>query len=350
MASVFQDAYQADCFTILYSLGSKPLLYWDHKVRNGHIKRLTDEDLGSLALEVVGNNVATTFVTCPAAPGATLGIKLPYLGLLVKNLKKYFTFEIEVLDDNNVRRRFQASTYNKSTRVTNFMCTMPLHLDPGWNQVQFDLADFTRRAYSTGYVETLRITIHANCRLRRVFFTERPCCEEELPHGGAVTMGVGQPLCYREPAQRPAGRQRPGLAEQSTGEECRTHKFVGASAAERRQAMRHKPWEERPKGSASPASASTAASEGDLEERSMCSERGGLASLAEEEEEEEAEDKRDQCGLPPLAAQQPHQALLETTQDPRRFLQQRVNRERRRSPIAGVRQRTPSPAARENVR
>lgn len=31
--------------------------------------------------------------------------------MIVKNLNKYFTFEVQVLDDKNVRRRFRASNY-----------------------------------------------------------------------------------------------------------------------------------------------------------------------------------------------------------------------------------------------
>lgn len=74
---------------------------------------------------------------------------------------------------------------------------MPLRLDDGWNQVQFNLADFVKRAYGTTYVETLRIQvaatslhtsshlcvlqIHANCRLRRVYFADRLYVEDELP-------------------------------------------------------------------------------------------------------------------------------------------------------------------------
>merc|ERR1719247_3067852 len=59
----------------------------------------------------MGTNVSTTFITCPADPNKTLGIKLQYLVLILKNLKKYFTFEIQVLDDREVRRRFRASNY-----------------------------------------------------------------------------------------------------------------------------------------------------------------------------------------------------------------------------------------------
>lgn len=48
-------------------------------------------------------------------------------------------------------------------------------------QIQFNLADFTRRAYGTNYVETLRIQIHANCRIRRIYFSDRLYAEDELP-------------------------------------------------------------------------------------------------------------------------------------------------------------------------
>merc|ERR1712129_654132 len=111
----------------------------------------------------------------------TLGIKLPFLVMIIKNVKKYFTFEVQVKDDKGVRRRFRASNYQSTTRVKPFICTMPMRLDDGWNQIQFNLADFTRRAYGTNYVETLRVQIHANCRIRRVYFSDRLYSEEELP-------------------------------------------------------------------------------------------------------------------------------------------------------------------------
>jgi hypothetical protein len=101
--------------------------------------------------------------------------------MIIKNLKKYFTFEVQVLDDKGVKRRFRASNYQSTTRVKPFICTMPMRLDEGWNQIQFNLSDFTRRAYGTNYVETLRVQIHANCRIRRIYFSDRLYSEEELP-------------------------------------------------------------------------------------------------------------------------------------------------------------------------
>jgi len=38
---------------------------------------------------------STTYITCPADPKKTLGIKLPFLVMIIKNLKKYFTFEVQ---------------------------------------------------------------------------------------------------------------------------------------------------------------------------------------------------------------------------------------------------------------
>lgn len=67
-----------------------------HAVRNGHIKRITDEDIQSSVLEIMSSNVSTTFITCPADPQKTLGIKLPFLVMILKNLKKYFSFEVQV--------------------------------------------------------------------------------------------------------------------------------------------------------------------------------------------------------------------------------------------------------------
>lgn len=122
-------------------------------MRNGHIKRITDQDIQSSVLEIMGTNVSTNYITCPAEAKKTLGIKLPFLVMIIKNvrtaprspslavpasvclplcmcfrlltlqpcgvslclqLKKYFTFEVQVLDDKNVRRRFRASNYQVS--------------------------------------------------------------------------------------------------------------------------------------------------------------------------------------------------------------------------------------------
>lgn len=178
---MFRNTFQKGFLSVFNSIGSQPLLIWDSKVKNGYIKRLTDEDAKSLALEIHGVNVATTFITAPAAPCINLGIKLPFLIIVVKNQGKSFSFEVQILDDQNQLRRFRSSNYQSQTRVSNFASTMPLTLNCGWNQIQMNLADFTRRAYGTNYMETVRITINANCRLRNIYFSDRLYAEEEKP-------------------------------------------------------------------------------------------------------------------------------------------------------------------------
>uniref|UniRef100_A0A1I8F2Y1 DUF667 domain-containing protein n=1 Tax=Macrostomum lignano TaxID=282301 RepID=A0A1I8F2Y1_9PLAT len=115
---MFKDTFQSGFLSVLYSIGSKPLTIWNRNVKNGHIKRITDNDIQSLVLEIMGTNVSTTYITCPKESGCTLGIKLPFLVMIIKNLKKYFTFEVQ---------------------------------------------------------------IHANCRIRRVYFSDRLYTEDELP-------------------------------------------------------------------------------------------------------------------------------------------------------------------------
>ncbi len=167
---MFKNTFQSGFLSVLYSIGSKPLQIWSQSIQNGYIKRLTDNDINSTVLEIMGSNVSTTYISTPDNEKEELGIKLPFLVILVKNMKKYFSFEVQVLDDKGIKRRFRASNYQSTTKVKPFICTMPMKLDEGWNQIQFNLSDFTRRAYGTNYVETLRITIHANCRIRRIYF------------------------------------------------------------------------------------------------------------------------------------------------------------------------------------
>jgi hypothetical protein len=94
---MFHNTYQAGFLSILYSIGSKPLQIWDSAVQNGHIKRITDEDIQSSVLEIVGSNVSTTFIQCPAEKSKTLGIKLPYLMIILKNVRSCETERLLVI-------------------------------------------------------------------------------------------------------------------------------------------------------------------------------------------------------------------------------------------------------------
>merc|ERR1712195_236108 len=74
---MFKNTFQSGFLSILYSIGSKPLQIWEKKVRNGHIKRMTDTDIQSCVIEIMGTNVSTNYISAPADPQKTLGITFP---------------------------------------------------------------------------------------------------------------------------------------------------------------------------------------------------------------------------------------------------------------------------------
>ena len=62
---MFKNKYQSGFLSILYSIGSKPLEIWGKEVKNGYIKRITDNDINSSVLEIIGLNVSTTSISAP---------------------------------------------------------------------------------------------------------------------------------------------------------------------------------------------------------------------------------------------------------------------------------------------
>lgn len=123
---MFRNTFQKGFLALFSSIGSKPLLIWDSVVKNGYIKRLTDEDAKSLTLEIHSSNIFTCFITAPVAPCNSLGVKLPFLIIIVKNVRKMFSFEVQIIDDKNQLRRFRSSNYQSKTHVSNFSTSMPL--------------------------------------------------------------------------------------------------------------------------------------------------------------------------------------------------------------------------------
>ncbi|KAG1048003.1 hypothetical protein G6F43_009580 [Rhizopus delemar] len=187
---MFKNTFQSGFLSILYSLGNEPLQLWSchlpEKTEEGenedaYIERVVDDHISSTVIELASSNLSNTYITCPAQMNKTLGIKLPFIVLVVKSLNKYFSFEVELLDDTDEKRRIRASNFQISTRVKPYIATMPMRLELGWNQVIINLSDYVKKAFGTNYSETNRVTIHANCRIRRIYFTDRLYNEEELP-------------------------------------------------------------------------------------------------------------------------------------------------------------------------
>lgn len=181
VSALFRGAFQNGFLSIFYSVGSKPLELWDKQLRTGYLKRVVDYEIRSQTIEMMSNNVNTTFMTTPPGAYQSLGIRLPVLVLVVKNLNRYFLFEVQIMDDTNTRRRFKVCNYTPSVKIRPFSCEVPLKMEEKWNQVTVNLQEMTRKSFGTGYVETIRVQVHANCRLRRIYFCEKNFGEEDVP-------------------------------------------------------------------------------------------------------------------------------------------------------------------------
>lgn len=178
---MFKNAYQGRFISIFYSIGAKPLSLWDTNVRNGFIKRITDHDLNSLALEIISTTVMNTYITCPNHHSTSLGVKLPFICFIVKNLNKFFSIEVRIIDNTKTKRRLRFSNYHSHCKITPFIVSFPLCLNDAWNECKINLQEFVYKSYGTIYLETIQVSVHANCRLRRVFFAAKLYPDNEIP-------------------------------------------------------------------------------------------------------------------------------------------------------------------------
>ena len=64
----------------------KPLQGWETSVKNGHIKRVTDGDIQSASIEIIGANVSNNYICHPADNTSSLGIKMQFIVLQIKSV------------------------------------------------------------------------------------------------------------------------------------------------------------------------------------------------------------------------------------------------------------------------
>ncbi|KAF0720749.1 cilia- and flagella-associated protein 20-like, partial [Aphis craccivora] len=148
----------------------------------GETQQIQDDVIKSNVFQLQSPNVNACCIACPVDPKDSLGIQLPFVTLLVKNLSRLFTFEITILDSEKIRRRVRVSSYHTSTKLSTFMIAMPICMTEGWNQLNLNLAAITSYSFKTTYMETVRVQVHANCRLRRIYFSDQLYRDDQLPN------------------------------------------------------------------------------------------------------------------------------------------------------------------------
>lgn len=104
-----------------------------------------------------------------------LHVTLPHLVVVMRSFRRNFSFEVQVLDNKGFLRRFSVATYYNpyNLKKLNFLCQIPLRLELGWNEIHLDLNDLLMRTYKTKLFETVKVMVHANCKIRQVSWEER---------------------------------------------------------------------------------------------------------------------------------------------------------------------------------
>ena len=65
LIKMYKSQLQNKHLTILYSIGSQPFANWGNCVRNGCIKRVTEKEIKSFCIELVGQNISTCYMISP---------------------------------------------------------------------------------------------------------------------------------------------------------------------------------------------------------------------------------------------------------------------------------------------
>lgn len=119
-------------------------------------------------------------------------------------------------DDKKIQRRILQTTFRKEMKAMVYVVCVPLILAASWEHININLAELTNELFGTKYVETVKVQvsvsasagkgsivhtdllrlhsrlfflqIHANCRIRRVYFTNRIYADKDLPKAFKVNV------------------------------------------------------------------------------------------------------------------------------------------------------------------
>ena len=168
---LFSKRPQGTTFILFHAKGSQPLLHFRSTINAGQIRRVTDELLSCLVISITGYNVSRAYIQTPKLTGDVLGITLPILVMVVRNLRSFFTFEIEIASDENELFAFRFSTFSRISRVHKRHTTLPMRMNSGWNRIIIDVASLLRIYHGERFGYVAGMIVNANCHLRSIAFT-----------------------------------------------------------------------------------------------------------------------------------------------------------------------------------
>jgi len=144
------------------------------------VRVLEDPDVREPVVQVLGHDAELVLPTRNA---------MRYLVLFVKNLARFFSLHVEVLDDKRKYRELCATNARSLARVDlqaghGGTCQLPLLFggdQEGWRYLCMDLQELTREAFGTTHVATTLVRIGGDCCVLRAFFQDERYADAELP-------------------------------------------------------------------------------------------------------------------------------------------------------------------------
>lgn len=186
--------------------------------------------LDDVVAHIQSPSIQSTFVRCPAGAGARLGITLAHLHLQLRSLgpTRHFSLEVGVRDHRGAPTRIRCSTFQATAKVyaapqkgsssthaplLHLPLVMPGSDDRGarlteWVTLSLPLDSLLKHASDASlhseppkqppeppsrFVSVDYVQVHANCRLRRIWFTARKQLHEEeaFPMAGVMVRRGG---------------------------------------------------------------------------------------------------------------------------------------------------------------
>ena len=133
--------------------------------------------------DVEESNYQKTWIMCPSNAQQILNIKLPFLVIILKSTHTQFHFQLQILDKEKVKHYIHFSNIEQQKNsVIKSKSTVPrvhLILDPGWNKIEVDLSHLSK-IFEAQFESICRLKICGNCRIRRVYCTDRHYDDNEM--------------------------------------------------------------------------------------------------------------------------------------------------------------------------
>ena len=133
----------------------------------------TDETLDKVVLEILGK--ANVSFPCRSI--------YPNLAIYLKFCDRFFSFEIEIVDDLKKYRTIIASNHRSSATIDGDKAELPIAInqDEAWHYLNLNLKDLVKRSFGSEFLTCTNIKFNGTCSVYKVFFQDRIYADCELP-------------------------------------------------------------------------------------------------------------------------------------------------------------------------